>query len=225
MKVVTSPVMYAKTWNDKIMFWKAKAKVEKNYIEIIKTHGFINGKEINHVENMPITDKNIRELKNYILKMVNKKYNSGYRTLSDLGILSEEDIEQRLQSELQSNKLDANDISKPMKAKPFKVGVIKYPAFAQPKLNGVRCTMRKVEKDNGLFGKSTSVKLLSREGIEYDIPNVEKEGIKLFKSLSDDVVLDGEIYLHNTPVTTISGAARNTANEINKKLRFITFGI
>lgn len=126
---------------------------------------------------------------------------------------------------------DKNNLVKPMKAKPFEFNRMVYPAIAQPKLNGVRCSVHYSQAENKerslFFVPKSIVKLISREGIIYNVPNIEKELLTLFEkgTLDKNVVYDGEIYLPGAPVATIAGAARNINNETNKNLLFIIFDI
>lgn len=88
----------------------------------------------------------------------------------------------------------------PMLAHPFdKVKKVSYPADIQPKLNGVRC----LASWNG-----SSIQLMSRGGKDYDIPHLRED---IAKFLPDDLVLDGEIYLH--------GATFQQVTRLVKKFR------
>lgn len=127
---------------------------------------------------------------------------------------------------------DKNDITKPMKAKPFVVNKMVYPALGQGKLNGVRTTIhynKPTPKVNELMfdTPTATVNILSREGIEYNVPHLQQELLALFETnvLDCNLVYDGEIYLPGIPVTTISGAARNINNPVNRNLLYVIFDI
>ena len=126
---------------------------------------------------------------------------------------------------------DKNNLVKPMKAKPFEFDKMVYPAIAQPKLNGVRCSVHfttSENKERSLFYTPTNiVKLISREGIIYNVPNIEKELLHYFEkgTLDKNIIYDGEIYLPGIPVAMIAGAAKNINNEVNKNLLFVIFDI
>lgn len=126
---------------------------------------------------------------------------------------------------------DKNNLVKPMKAKPFEFNRMQYPAIAQPKLNGVRCSVHYSQAENKerslFFVPKSIVKLISREGIIYNVPNIENELLSLFEKgiLDTNIVYDGEIYLPGIPVATIAGAAKNIKNDINDNLLFIIFDI
>lgn len=128
---------------------------------------------------------------------------------------------------------DRNEVLKPMKAKPFKINVMPYPAGAQHKLNGVRCTVHyyPAESKNptmDLFYTPVSrVDLISREGIVYNVPHISRNLVRLFENgkLNPDLVYDGEIYFPGLNVATIAGAAKNIGNPNNSSLIFVIFDI
>jgi len=114
-------------------------------------------------------------------------------------------------------KRDENGFTKPMKCQPFyktngKV-TIKFPCFAQPKINGFRCSV--FYRDNKVFIKS-------KNGIDYDILfDIKKEYHALYNNeLLDnillskygisvkDLVFDGEAYIHGEILSEISSAVR-----------------
>lgn len=223
-KVVKEP-LYSLTWNDNIMVWELTAEVYEDKMYIFKSHGYINSSKVTNSEVNYISNQN--EVNKILDKLIVDKKNKGYRSLSDFSVPSDINVEVFLRSNLSKNKFDKNDVAKPMKAKPFKVGEVTYPAFVQPKLNGVRCVVSKIEKSEGLFGTSVDVSLKSREGIEYDVPNIKQAFRELFinSKISDDIFIDGEIYCQGQHVSMIAGAARNVANPINKLLYFIPFDL
>jgi len=83
----------------------------------------------------------------------------------------------------------------PMLANVYKESLVKFPVIAQPKYDGVRCL--------GLDSK-----LLSRGGIYYMQPHLEKEVRRLTELCNG--VPDGELYIHGMPLSEISGKARKT---------------
>jgi hypothetical protein len=101
--------------------------------------------------------------------------------------------------------------------------IIKFPCLIQPKINGVRCTI----SINNL-GK---VQLLSKEGLEYSIPHIEQE-FENYKEIFTttigeeliDIVFDGELYIHNELLQTISSAVKKP-NLNTPRLKFVCFDL
>lgn len=69
---------------------------------------------------------------------------------------------------------------------------VEYPVDVQRKLDGVRCMA---------FWHGDEVKLLSRGGKEYKVAHLSEE---LAGFLPEGMVLDGEIYIHGTPLNMIN---------------------
>lgn len=75
----------------------------------------------------------------------------------------------------------------------------KFPYIAQPKLNGVRCQiLYDLDKEQ--------VVLNSRGGKSYIIPHIINQ-VTPFMLLNQNLVLDGELYLHGKSLQEINGAA------------------
>lgn len=97
----------------------------------------------------------------------------------------------------------------PMLAHKYKdIKKFNFPYIGQPKLNGVRCLAK-------LDNHKKSIKLCSRGGQYYQIPHIQGQLLDLYSLLSehieastDDILLDGEIYVHGAALQDISGAAR-----------------
>lgn len=96
---------------------------------------------------------------------------------------------------------------------------IKYPAYAQPKLDGFR----------GIAIKNINIEILSRNGIPY--PHLEKikNSLKTFPLLVDGYQLDGELYLHGLTLgelRSILGRKKLDTPEIlalEKKIKYCIF--
>ena len=123
---------------------------------------------------------------------------------------------------------DTLGFAKPMKCQKFALGKVKYPCIGQPKYNGVRATVSINHFTKDLFDEYP-ILILSKEGVEYKLEHLNSILHKILKSLEasgiNNPVLDGEIYLPNTPVTTIGGAARNVSNPINSQLQYVIFDL
>lgn len=74
---------------------------------------------------------------------------------------------------------------------------IEYPAFIQPKLNGVRCLAFWDQDDDGI----RFVRLFSRSGKDYSLPHIQSA---LKDILPPQFVLDGELYIHDESLQTIN---------------------
>lgn len=85
----------------------------------------------------------------------------------------------------------------PMLAKVF-AGKLPELAYAQPKLNGVRCI--------AYTGKNA--RLISRDGINYYVDHVLEALYRL-----PEAILDGELYIHGKSLQTISGMTRGSGDK------------
>lgn len=86
-----------------------------------------------------------------------------------------------------------------------------YPVLCSPKKDGVRClAIRHVD----------GVELRSRGGKEYDVPHIQKA---LFDVLKEGEILDGEIWLHSTPLEDIVSATRRQDNHLHTQLQYHAF--
>lgn len=101
----------------------------------------------------------------------------------------------------------------PMLAKAWKDGVkhLVYPAYIQPKLDGVRCIVYLKSKDGG----AKNVVVYSRQHKIFPAMNYLQEA--LYPYLNDlydqenkqSIYLDGELYVHGKRLQDISGECRN----------------
>lgn len=88
---------------------------------------------------------------------------------------------------------------KPMLAKVFKDAKnVVYPASLQPKYDGLRCFAYR--KDGRVF-------LQSRGGDPYVVAHIIEE---LEEILPEGLILDGELYVHNTPLQAINSWVRRS---------------
>lgn len=158
------------------------------------------------------------DIKTHIASRIAKKRKEGYVSLKDLGWSNDGIplLEQNgnaihyLHEHLPKCNTDANNNLKPMKCQKFQEGKIKYPAFAQPKLNGLRCVLRWenwVEGD-GLFKQEMyGAKLRSKEGLEYFMPHITNYLNKEHFFIDDvELVFDGELYCHGMGLNRIKAS-------------------
>lgn len=81
-----------------------------------------------------------------------------------------------------------------------------FPAFIQPKLDGIRCIAFKTGDD---------ITLLSRNGKTHNLPHLQKLLTPLFKKYPD-LVLDGELYIHGVPFQSITSWVKKHQDETGK---------
>jgi len=100
----------------------------------------------------------------------------------------------------------------PMLAKDYtkRKKFVTWPAYAQPKLDGLRCLAYRVD------GK---VKLMSRGGKEYILPHISDE---LENMIDSTQILDGEIYLHGLTLQTINSLVKDVEKDATA-LKFFTY--
>jgi ATP-dependent DNA ligase len=89
---------------------------------------------------------------------------------------------------------------------------ISYPVFVQRKYDGFRCL---ASKEDG------EVTLYSRQGDIFNLPHISKE---LAQHLPDGSVLDGELYLHNTPFQKIASWIKRNRKE-SENLNYIVYDV
>lgn len=87
----------------------------------------------------------------------------------------------------------------PMLANKYVQGRVDFPAWVQPKFNGVRCVAR-------LLGDR--VELISRAGKPYKVAHIEDALAQIDRP--SGTVLDGEIYLHGAPLQEITSLVKRT---------------
>jgi DNA ligase-1 len=176
--------LYAKASTGKIKTYSVEVKIVDGIPTIFRSHGYIDGKI--QVDEKPITEgKNIgksnetSQLQQANLEaaaMWQKKHNGNYSIL-----IPSDDIEKYF--------------VRPMLAKDFKKDGhrIVWPAFAQPKLNGVRCIA---------IRRGDNISFTSRGGKSYDktLQHLVKPLLEIMK---DGDQFDGEIYIHGLPLQTI----------------------
>ena len=109
----------------------------------------------------------------------------------------------------------------PMLALPFtkRKHNIKYPAFVQPKIDGVRMTCRLVD------GK---IEMFTRKGKPFAVmPHIEKELVKILHGMPYDFYLDGELYSDTLTFQEVAGTVRRikkvTDSEILNQISYKVF--
>lgn len=242
--------LYARNSNNSINKWSISIHQSPPSSVIQIEEGLIDGKQtITHINiNKGKNIGKINETTHFeqacsqALSKWERKKKQGYKTLIDLKIIaninaSEGDLKNFLEIALPKNRTDANNISKPMKAQQYFKDDgsvrIKFPCFAQPKLNGFRVMARweKVIENQGTLLETEVEKVVfrSKEGLKYGIlEHIENDFNKdLFynnKTEKYDLAFDGECYIHGEILSEISSAVRKR-NPKTQKLKFYIFDI
>lgn len=158
-----------------------------------------------------------------------RQQKKGYKSFKELGIEYKKGIDFKplLDKALPKYNTDADNCSKPMKCQKFELCKMDYPAIAQPKINGVRVTVRYIkELSTDLFGSDERVELKSKEGLIYKVKHIEVVFLKIYNFTKQyDIIFDGELYIYEEYVTSIGGAARNVNNDLHSKLQFVCFDL
>jgi ATP-dependent DNA ligase len=162
--------LYAKASTGKIKCWRVEALDGV----MITHHGYLNGKS--QTQSKPIKGKNIgRSNETTSAEQALKEAQSKWQKKVDKGYTTDPSGE--------------SDVRLPMKAQKFiKSGHhIKYPAFVQPKLNGVRCFAKMV---------GDTIEYTSRKGKSFN-STLQHLTPHLLKHMGEGVIFDGEIYNHD----------------------------
>lgn len=117
----------------------------------------------------------------------------------------------------ETQELAQEEVLFPMLAKDYhKRKNVSYPAFVQPKFDGCRCLC---------FYDGEDVRLISRSGKEWNLPEISSSIIEFYKinNLSDNIVLDGEVYIHGETFQSISSLIKNPKKAERRNLEFHIF--
>jgi hypothetical protein len=221
--------LYKKDISHNVLFWN----IDSDDIYIVITTGRLNEKSIHYVYEPKGSIAREMEAK------IRDKRIKGWLSISDLKLISEDlDSLKRL---LPYDQTDLNNRKKPQKAVLFKTNTFKYPAYIQPKINGVRCTIswEIVTEGDGLFKTTTEkVVISSKEGHTYVLPHIESKFTKdmfmyFHNSEYIDIVYDGELYKHGLklneirkciPMTNSKGTISKPSGNPNN-INFICFDL
>lgn len=204
-----SSVFYSKDASGNIITWYAYVikRDDGTAVLIINTGRLNNERPIIKIikEGKNIGKSNETTPHQEAVTMMNRKVTlkkrNGYKTVKALDIdVRDGKLEAELKKKLHTNKTDDLNNLKPMKAKPYKDGIMRYPALAQRKINGYRCTIRleTIKEGEGMFAQTVTKPVLrTKEGHRYLIPHIEEEFIALYETLEDKTIaFDGELYIH-----------------------------
>jgi DNA ligase-1 len=182
--------------------------------------GILNGRTQRRITNIYKGKVNRTSVEQAFLEyrsLVKEKLDEGYKTKTDLQIKAmcesidivgyEDNIKELFKLLDIKYNTDRIWLPLPMLAHTFKKGEkhLKYPCFAQPKLNGVRCLA-------SYDTETSEIILRSREGMIYEVPHISEQ-LKAYLKFNQGVILDGELYKHGKKLQEISGAARGKDTE------------
>lgn len=180
------PTLYQEAQTGKIKFWAVEAiPSEVGGPAILrKTHGFVDGKK-QHKDREIIGKNAGRANATTPYEQACKMARSDYRKKLDKGYVQSTDGKSK--------------IILPMLAQNFRKSGhrIDYPAYVQPKLNGVRCLAICTGQD-----ETVEVNFISRKGKSYDAVcnHLRPHLVKLMKP---GEIYDGELYIHGMSLQKI----------------------
>lgn len=118
-----------------------------------------------------------------------------------------------------STNIDEKPFQKPMLADKYKEKTkLYYPVAMMPKLDGIRCIVRK---------ENNEIKMVSRSNTSFDhLLKYFKHSLKVFMHfLPLDVDIDGELYNHDISFNSITSFVRKTKNTVDSEIAQIDYYI
>jgi DNA ligase-1 len=196
----------------KIKQWK----ISVNENKIIVEHGFVGFKQIFHeqiCEGKNIGKKNEttseQQAQLEAKSLWEKKVKSGYVTYD------------KLNNNMENNKHNEKDNEKlptyfPMLAVEFSDKTEKYPCYAQPKLDGIRCIV---------FKHNNQIIFQSRNNtIFQSFPHLLLELEKIFTQ-NPNIILDGELYNHELEFQKITSIVRKKEHPELFKIQYHIYDV
>jgi len=183
------PLLIHKSNTGKDLFWQEGY----NGKDIIYYRGQVKGKVIGpgiYSYSVNTRSKTIREaVINTMKSNYNKKIKSGYHTIDTIQ-------DEKIQG------MKGYSYDKKTKKK------VNFPAYVQPKLDGVRMIAHKIDGKIQMDSFSNKSK--------YTYPIIEEQLLELYNYVDNDLNFDGELYSKNLTFDRISGSARKTVSEIDE---------
>ena len=182
-----------KETNGKIYEWEVKInKINDTHYQVITINGYSDGKKVDHSVDI-------------------KKGKAG-RTVLEQATLEAQSKFNKKEKEY------STIIFKPMLADKFKEELyhkksrafkIEFPAYVQPKLDGLRCIS---------YLENNKVVLQSRTGMKFENFDILRDQLmKIFSIVGEGVYLDGELYTDSIIFEELSGLVRLTTEKTNKE--------
>ena len=183
-----------KETNGKIYEWVIKInKVNDEHYEIITLNGYSDGKKAEHKVDINKGKAGRSVLEQAILE-TQSKFNKKEKEYSTV-----------IFKPMLADKVKVNLYTGKSKSKAFK---IEFPAYVQPKLDGLRGIS---------YLKNNEIFIQSRAGNVFENFNLLKNQLKnIFTILGEDVYLDGELFTDEFSFQELSGLVRLTEEKVNE---------
>lgn len=182
--------LYGKSQDGKIKVWTAEAKQDGL---LIVRYGYLGSENIQETLKL-CTPKNIGK---------SNETTPYEQALSEANSLANKKLDLGYSYDINNIPApEAVELFLPMLAEKDKEKYISYPAYVQPKLDGVRMISKKVDGN---------VLMWSRKGKVLDVPKEIKQSLDLF--LDDGECLDGELYVHGWTFQRIVSAVKKYSSD------------
>lgn len=181
-----------KETNGKTYVWEVKInKINDEHYQVITTNGYSDGKKVDHSVDIK-NGKAGRSVLQQATLEAQSKFNKKEKEYST--IIFKPMLADKFKEELYHKKSRA-----------FK---IEFPAYVQPKLDGLRCIS---------YLENNKVVLQSRTGMKFENFDILRDQLmKLFSIIGEGVYLDGELYTDSIIFEELSGLVRLTTEKTNK---------
>lgn len=212
-KIPSFPSLYKIKGTGKVHIWTIQIQpISAKKILLHYTHGWKEGKKVSYEKEIT-TSKTKKSLLEEAIAQASKMWKD------------------KVEKELYSEKIHPTTITSPIRPmlastfcpelyySPSKRYLIPFPAYVQPKYDGIRCLAYRDAKGD--------IQLESRKGIAFEHMNHIRQEIQrmLFFSTSP-FYLDGEIYAHDMNFEIISGLVRTKENvplEMDMRLHYYIY--
>ena len=199
-----------------------------NNIDVLKQLISKNNKSVKTSQE---TGRNSKEVIKKVQTIYDKKIRDGYFEI---------DLPENMLTFEALNKIEFDDTKNangfiiPAKCKPYVDGVMTFPIFAQAKLNGFRGEIRKVVKPSlDLFETNNEIiEFRNKTGLPLQFDHLVEECYHLFEKYyyifgdtADELILDGEFYIHGQPLGRINSAVNDINDELHSSIEFHIFDI
>jgi DNA ligase-1 len=209
------PTIYAKKKTGKVKQWTIKVEsLADGTAKTITESGFVDGKkttfEVHVTEGKNLGKSN----ETTPLEQATKNAQSKWNKKKDEGYI--ESYEKALASD---SNTDSQGRIKPMLAGLWetKKHKITFPAYNQPKLDGVRCLL--------MCDKDGNISFISRGGKVYTTLGHIAADVKIIPSaIRPGDIYDGEVYAHNMAFQDLTAAVKKT-NDDTLKLQFHVYDV